>query len=106
MSSDVWDWNTKSIVITDNAPSEEEKQKSIEKMQIAGIYSVPEEYFNPTEITASSGGTEIDVDIYLTADIAFDPALSVPDEYNFSRDASYEEQCSAAEYLRKNTDRL
>ncbi len=93
--------DTKSIVITDNAPSEEEKQKSIEKMQIAGIYSVPEEYFNPTEITASSGGTEIDVDIYLTADIAFDPALSVPDEYNFSRDASYEELCSAAEYLRE-----
>ena len=87
-----------SLTITDNAPDEDEIQKSREKMEIAGT-SVPDEYYAPTMLIGNSDGIQIEVDAFLTADISFEPAVSLPDSLEFSHYASYEQISAVAEYL-------
>ena len=87
-----------SLTITDNAPDEEEIQKSKEKMEIAGT-SVPDEYYAPTILIGKANGIQIEVDAFLTADISFEPAVSLPDSLEFSHYASYEQISAVAEYL-------
>ncbi|MCD2491092.1 hypothetical protein LQE92_00445 [Lacrimispora sp. NSJ-141] len=94
-----------SLDITDNAPDEETKQKIIEKLQIGGD-TVPEGYFEPTSLTAEAEGLKIEVDQSMTATIFFEPAISLPEEYNFTHYASYEELLKAAKYLKKEYQNL
>lgn len=97
--------DTSSLVITDNAPDEEARQRLIEKHEQIGE-NVPEGYFNPTALIIQTDDMKISVDQTLTASIAFDPPIALPDEYPFSHHASYEDNIKVAEYLKKEYSRL
>lgn len=87
------------LTITDNAYDEQHKAAILEQMEQAGITDVPEEYFAPTLLMAEGDGVSIDVDLNLVAAIRFEPALSLPEEYSLSRQASCEELTQTAQYL-------
>lgn len=60
----------------------------------------PEGTFDPmTRMVAETDGIKIEVDISLTATIWFEPAVSLPEGYVFSRYASYADTLAVAEYL-------
>lgn len=84
-----------SLEIKDDAPDEEKKQEIIEKME----RDVPDGYFNPTMLIAKADGMEITVDQTMQATVSFEPAVKLPDRYNFRNSASYEETVSVAKYL-------
>lgn len=85
--------------ITDNAPNEETKQKIIEKFELLGE-TVPEGYFDPTELILTAEGIKIKADQTLTAIITFEPAVTIPKKYNFTHHASYNDKVAVAEYLK------
>ncbi len=87
------------VTVSDNAPGEEERQKITEKMESVGD-TVPDGYFDPTAVTVEADGIKIEVDQIQTATIYFDPAISLPEEYNFTHYASYDETAAVAEYLK------
>ncbi|MCI8564485.1 MAG: hypothetical protein HFH69_13420, partial [Lachnospiraceae bacterium] len=84
-----------SLEIKDDVPDEAEKQEIIEKME----GDVPDGYFNPTMLIAKADGMEITVDQTMQATVSFEPAIKLPDRYNFRNSASYEETVSVAKYL-------
>lgn len=87
------------VTVSDNAPGEEERQKITEKMESVGD-TLPDGYFDPTAVTVEADGIKIEVDQIQTATIYFDPAISLPEEYNFTHYASYDDTAAVAEYLR------
>lgn len=91
--------DTNNLTVTDDAPDEETKQKIIEKLQKVGS-TVPEGYFNPTKLKAEAEGVKIEVDCSMTATIRFTPAVQLPEEYNFTHFASYEDNIAVADYLK------
>ena len=91
--------DTNNLTITDNAPDEESTQKMIEKYQKMGE-TLPEGYFDPTELVIKAEGIIIEVDQSMTAKVSFDPAVSLPEEYNFTHFASYEDKVAVADYLK------
>ena len=93
--------DTDNLKITDNAPDEEAKQKMIEKFQSVND-TIPDGYFNPTELIIEADGLKIEVDQSMTATVSFDPAVSLPEEYHFTHYASYDDIVAVAEYLKKN----
>ena len=92
-------FDTNNLTITDNALDEEAKQEMIEKFKKAGD-SVPEGYFDPTKLVIKAEGIEIEVDQSMTAKVSFDPAVSLPEEYNFTHFASYDDKVAVADYLK------
>ncbi|MCI9597325.1 MAG: hypothetical protein HFE75_08525 [Firmicutes bacterium] len=54
-----------------------------------------------TMLTAKSKGITISVDAEMNVKVEFEPAVSLPKEYRFTDDASYEEHVKTAEYLKK-----
>lgn len=89
--------DSSTLKITDNAPDEKTKQEITEKLE----GDVPEGYFNPTELTARTDGMEITVSQEMWATVSFEPARALPEQYNFSYSASYEEMLAAARYLQE-----
>ena len=87
------------LTLTDDSPDEETRAQIERKMEGAGV-PVPEGYFRPTRLMARSGDTELQVDIHLTAEISFEPARPLPEEYSFTHYSAYEELERAAEYLK------
>ncbi|MDD7642016.1 MAG: hypothetical protein PUK75_05990, partial [bacterium] len=83
------------LKVTDNAPDEESKQKMIEKFQSVND-TVPDGYFNPTELIIDADGLKIEVDQTMTATVSFDPAVSLPDKYHFTHYASYDDMVAVA----------
>lgn len=55
----------------------------------------------PTSITAEQNGIKITVSNQMIATIQFTPAVSLPDDYQFSHYASYEETAAVAKYLKE-----
>ena len=51
-------------------------------------------------------GIKIEVDQTMTATIYFDPAISLPEEYNFTHYASYADTVAAADYLKSEYGEL
>lgn len=90
--------DTDTLPITDDMPDEESRAKITEKFAAVGE-EVPEGYFVPTKLKACQNGIEIEVGQDLTAAISFDPAVSLPDGYNFTHYASYGEVQETADYL-------
>ncbi len=80
--------------IQDNAPTEEEIAAVQEKLG-----EIPEGYFDPVEVNALGDGVEITVGANLTAEILFDPALALPEGYNFNYHAPYEDMKAVSDYL-------
>lgn len=87
------------VTITNDVPNEETQQKIREKLQTVGE-TVPEGYFGPTKLIIAADGLEIEVDQAMTAVVSFEPAVSLPAEYNFTYYAPYEDIVAAAEYLK------
>lgn len=83
------------LEITDNTPSEEYKAAILEKT--GG--DIPDGYFNPTKVIAKQNGIKIEVEPNMTAVVSFEPAVSLPEQYDFSHYASYEDTVAAAGYL-------
>lgn len=92
--------DTNGITITDDVPNEETKQIIREKFEAVGD-TVPEGYFDPTKVIIEAEGLTIEVDQSMTATLSFEPAVSLPQEYNFTHFASYEDKAAVAEYLKK-----
>lgn len=92
--------DTDKLEIRDDTPDEEEQAAIIEKLEMAGG-DVPEGYFDPTRLIAESNGIRIEVDTAMTAVIEFEPALTLPGEYNFTYESTYEELETVAEYLKE-----
>lgn len=91
--------DTNTLIISNDVPDEETKQKISEKLQVVGD-TIPEGYFDPTKLIAKADGLEIEVNQVMTAKISLNPAISLPGEYNFTHHASYEEIVAVAEYLK------
>lgn len=91
--------DTNNLTITDNAPDEESQQKTIEKFQSVGD-TVPDGYFDPTKLIIEADGLKIEVDQSMTAKVSFDPAVPLPEEYDFTHFASYNDKVAVAEYLK------
>ena len=92
--------DTNNLTITDNAPDEESQQKIIEKFQSVGE-AVPDGYFDPTKLIIEADGIKIEVDQSMTAKVSFDPAVQLPEEYNFTHFASYDDKAAVADYLKR-----
>ncbi len=88
----------KELTVTDDTPDEKTKALITEKFESIGD-QVPEGYFLPTKLITETEGLNIQVDQAMTAEISFEPAVSLPDEYRFTHHASYEEISAAAKYL-------
>lgn len=65
-----------------------------------GLDATPEVHIKPSRLTMEQNGISIEVDHNMTATIRFEPALSIPSEYNFTYHASYEDTYAVAEYLK------
>ena len=87
------------LTVTDDSPDEETKQRIIEEWQELGA-TVPDGYFNPTSLTVKADGLRIQVNQSMTATVFFEPALSLPEGYNFTPYASYDDTLAVAEYLK------
>lgn len=59
-----------------------------------------------TVLVAKSGGTTISVYPEMDVQVAFEPAISLPEGYRFSDKASYEDMVKVAEYLKKEYQNL
>ena len=87
------------LEITDNAPDEKTQDAIREKF--AEGESVPDGYFSPSAIIIKGDGIEVEVDQKMIAKIAFEPTIPLPNEYNFTHYATYEQVAAVAEYLRE-----
>ena len=90
--------DSESLTITDDAPTEEERQKSIERFKLTGG-EPPEGYYDPTRLMTEADGVEIEVSLGLTATITFEPAVPLPEDYNFAHFASYADCQKTADWL-------
>lgn len=87
--------DTETLEITDNTPSDEYKAAILEKT--GG--DIPDGYFNPTKVLTERNGMKIEIEPDMTVVVSFEPAVSLPEQYNFSHYASYEDTAAVAEYL-------
>jgi len=85
------------LKITDDTPDEETRQEITKKLD----GDVPDGYFDPTKLIAKADGMEITVFQDMSATVVFEPAISLPKQYNFSYSSSYKEIKEVAEYLQK-----
>ncbi len=88
------------LEITDDAPDEETQAAITEKFAKTGD-SVPEGYFSPSTVILEDNGIKIEVSQQMTAKITFEPAIALPNEYNFTHYATYKEVVAVAEYLKE-----
>lgn len=89
-----------SLIITDNAPSEEEQQAIRQKHALAGIDPPSESIFAPTVLIAQSNGITIQVDQSMTARIDFEEPVAYPDDLTFPvATASYKDTEKLSSYL-------
>ena len=86
------------LEITDNAPDEKTQAAITEKFAKIGE-NVPEDYFSPSAVVIEDNGIKIEVNQQMTAKVTFEPAITLPDEYNFTHYATYEQIATVAEYL-------
>lgn len=87
------------LQISDNVPSAD-KQAVIMEKQGWCESDVPDGYFDPTEFIVEGNGVTLTVDVFLTAQINFQPAAVLPDGYDFSYDSSRADMESVAGYLK------
>lgn len=97
--------DTNNLTITDNERDKEYQQKVIEIFQRVGS-TVPDGYFAPTKLMIAADGLKIEVDQDMTATVFFDPRISLPEEYNFTHYAAYEDKVAVADYLKSEYSEL
>ncbi len=90
--------DTQNLVITDDAPSDEQKEKMAEGFKMATrLDTIPDGYFDPTMLVAEAEGIKLEVDQFLTATVRFKPAVSLPEKYSLADVTTYTD---VAEYLK------
>lgn len=89
----------KELIVSDNRPTQEEIAAITEKYAAIGEEPPPESFSGPTEVVVRGGGIKLTVDARFEARIFFDPAIPLPDQYNFTHHASYEDTQAVAKYL-------
>lgn len=82
------------VELQDSTPTQEEIAAVREKLG-----DIPEGYFDPKEVTALGDGVEITAHADLTVSIYFDPALDLPENYNFNYHAPYGDMRTVSNYL-------
>lgn len=93
--------DTENVTITDDVPDEKTQQMIKEKFEMVGD-TVPEGYFDPTELILEQNGVKITVDAQMVATIHFDPQIDLPDDVTFNYyNSSYEQMKRAADYFEK-----
>ncbi len=97
--------DTDNLTITDDSPDEATRQQIIEKFKITGD-TVPEAYFKPTRLMAKTNGVMMEVDMEMTVTISFEPAVTLPDQYNYTHYAPYEDYVSVSKYLKEEYKEL
>lgn len=95
--------DTSSLVITDDASDWEWLARDWKRYNEG---DVPEEYYYPTKYMIEADGVTIEVDRTMTAAIWFDPLIALPDEYNYTYYAPYEDFVKVAEYLKNEYSHL
>lgn len=93
------------IEITDNFPSEEMIEKITEKFAATGE-EVPNESFIVDRVYIKSENIEIEVVSNLVTTIRFKPAITLPQEYNFTHFATYDDIHKVALYLHEEYKEL
>lgn len=93
------------FAITDDTPDEKTQQTIIDKFSSIGE-SVPSGYFDPSKLIGKDKGMTLEVDESMTAKISFDPAVALPDGYNFTHFASYDECSAVAGFLEEEYQNL
>lgn len=93
------------LVITDDAPDEEQKSAITDKFAAIGE-TAPEEYFAPREVIGEAEGIKISISADMTADIEFEPAIKLPGKYHFKHYTTYNEIQKVAKYLKKKYDKF
>lgn len=90
--------DTDNLEIQDNSAECREQAASFEEKGI----ELPADYTDPsTAVFAVENGVKIEVDAALTATISFEPHLSLPDAYNYTFYAPYEDIAAVSGYLRE-----
>lgn len=80
-------------------PDDEERTEIEKKMGT----EIPEGSFDPsTKVIAEMDGVRIEVDTSMIATIWFEPAIALPEGYNFHLGTSYADVSAAAGYLEEN----
>ncbi len=87
------------LTITSDAPDEEKKQAIADKFAAVGE-EVPEEYFNVKNLFIEDEKYKVEVDTAYTVLVNFKSPVKLPDEYNFTHYAAYDDTYAVAEYLR------
>lgn len=88
------------IKITDDTPNAETQAAIINKFDETGD-SAPEGYFTPSSVNVEDNGIRVEVDQQMIATVRFKPALSLPEGYNFTYYAAYDEVVAVAQYLKE-----
>lgn len=89
--------DTNNLIVTHNALDALDEKS--EKLQSVGD-TVPDGYFAPTKLRIEADGVEIEVDQSMTAKVSFDPPISLPEKYNFTHYAAYDDIAAVADYLK------
>lgn len=86
------------LPVTDNTPSPEHQQAIRDKFAAVGD-TVPEGYFDPDSLVMESDSIKLTVDETLTVTIAFQPPVELPEEYDFTHNATLEAKEAVAGHL-------
>lgn len=89
--------DVENLPIKDNTPDERRKQQAIE--QFKGIEDVPEEFLKPSCVFMQDEKYRVEVDKSMDVTVSFEPAVVLPEGYNFTYNASYQDLYKVAEYL-------
>lgn len=86
------------IIIQDDYPNEETIRIVTEKYAATGD-TVPPEFFAAGMVYWEQNGIRIEVESNLTTTIHLEPAVTLPEGYDFTHFASYENKAKVAQYL-------
>ncbi len=90
------------LSVTNDTPSQEEQDIITKKFD----GDVPEGYFNISKLFMEDDTYQIEIDTSYTTTIEFKSPIKLPDEYNFTWNATYDEAYKVAEYLKVEHNNL
>lgn len=91
--------NKNEVTVTDNLSDDKAQWEVIEEAKKNGT-NIPDGYLASSNLIINTKDIKITVDQFMTAEIFFDPAISLPDNFNFDYQASYKDNVAVAEYLK------
>lgn len=89
------------LVYDDNTPHEKQIEATMRDLEALEMLPVPDNYFDPNELTASDGNISVTVNAHMDVDIVFENGISLPPEYNFTHYAPLDDVTKVAKYLKE-----